>query len=73
MDSFITDLRGIPAHGPRQNCKFSDHGDMYYEGEAGQYLHLEFYKNSSKKRSILQNSSLFYLHIRQISRDSRLT
>ena len=59
--SFIYDLRGIPARDPHQNCRFSDHGDMYYEGEADQYLHLKFYKNSSRKSSIILNSSLFYL------------
>ncbi|KAF4376641.1 hypothetical protein F8388_025512 [Cannabis sativa] len=37
----LVQMYGVPAHDPHQNCRFLDHDDTYYEGEAGQFLHLQ--------------------------------
>ena len=36
--------KAVPVHDPHLSCKFLDHDDKYYEGEAGQCLHLQLHK-----------------------------
>lgn len=43
-------IKAVPVHDPHLSCKFLDHDDKYYEGEAGQCLHLQLHTITIKKK-----------------------